>query len=100
MSACDKERLIPGSVMHVRGSVFILVFAALISDVLACSSQNSRPLPPPFTIFDERPFQMNCAERPIPLPPGTRSFVTVSPLAPFARTRLDTLSLSLDQGPA
>jgi hypothetical protein len=43
---------------------------------------------------------MHCADRPSPLPPGTRSFATFSPGAPYARTRLDTLSLPLNEVPA
>jgi hypothetical protein len=43
---------------------------------------------------------MNCADRPSPLPPGTHSFVTISPQAPYARTRLDTLNLPLYEIPA
>ena len=89
-----------GSVMHFRGIVFVLAFSALISGVTACSSQNSRPLRPPSSIFEERPFQMNCVDRPSPLQPGTHSFITVSPQAPYARTRLDTLNLPLYEVPA
>src|ERR1035437_11197321 len=43
---------------------------------------------------------MNCADRPAPLPPGTHSFMTFSPRAPFARTPLDTLDLPLYQVPS
>jgi hypothetical protein len=93
MRPCNKEQLLLGSVMHVRGPVFILAFTALMSCLIACSSQNSRPQRPPFTIVDERPFQMNCTDRPIPLAPGTRGFAIGSPQAPYARTRLDTLDL-------
>jgi hypothetical protein len=57
-------------------------------------------LQPFFPIFDERPFQMRCADRPSRPPPGVHSFVTVSPQAPYARTRLDTLNLPANQVPA
>ncbi|MGB7548583.1 MAG: hypothetical protein WBM14_12600 [Terracidiphilus sp.] len=100
MRAYNKEQLLLGSVMHFRGAVFILAFNALISGVIGCSSQNSRLQPAPFTIFDERPFQMNCADRPSPLPPGARSFAIVSPQAPYARTRIDTLNVPRYQVPA
>jgi hypothetical protein len=86
--------------MYVRGPVFILAFGALISGVIACSSQSARPLPSPSFLFDERPFQMRCADRPSPPPPGAHSWVTVSPLAPYARTRLDTLNLPRYEVPA
>jgi hypothetical protein len=100
MTGCHKKQRLLRSVMHLRGRTFIVAFSALTIGMTACSSQNSQPLPPPFSIFDERPFQMNCADRPIPLPPGTHAFVTVSPQAPYARTRLDTLNLPLDEVPA
>jgi hypothetical protein len=100
MRACNKEQLLLGSEMHVRGLVFLLAFSVLISGLIACSSQNSRLPPPPLFLFDERPFQMNCADRPSPLPPGTHAFLGVAPQAPYARTRLDTLNLPLDEVPA
>jgi hypothetical protein len=43
---------------------------------------------------------MSCADRPSPLPPGTHAFLAVSPQAPYARTRLDTLNLPLYEVPA
>jgi hypothetical protein len=100
MRACNKEQLLLGSVIHARGHVLILAFSALLSGVIACSTQNSRPLPPSFSMFDDRPFQMNCADRPSPLPPGTHAVLIVSPQALYARTRLDTLNLPLYQIPA
>lgn len=86
--------------MNARSPVLILAFGALMSGVIACSSQNPRSQPPFLFLFNERPFQMNCADRPAPLPPGTHTFVTFSPQAPYARTRLDTLSLPLSEVPA
>lgn len=100
MRACKQELLSLGRVIHARGPVFLFTFSALISGVIACSSQNSRLAPPPSFLFDERPFQMNCADRPAPLPPGTHLWVAVSPQAAYARTRLDTLNLPLDEVPA
>ena len=101
MRACNKEQILLGSVMHFRGAVFILAFSGLISGVIAYSSQNSRPQPPPFTIFDERPFHFGCTDRPSPPPPGAHSFAAFSPqAAPYARTRLDTLNLPLNEVPA
>ena len=94
MRAWKKDQLLLGSVMHVRGTILILVFSALISGATASLSQAAD------TIFDEQPFRMNCADRPAPLPPGTHSFMTFSPRAPFARTRLDTLELPLYQVPS
>lgn len=100
MRACNKVQISLCSVMRFRGLVFLLAFNALIGAMIACSSQHSRPSSLPFTIFDERPFQMNCADRPRPLPPGTHSYVTFSPRAPYAGTRLDTLNLPLNEVPA
>jgi hypothetical protein len=98
MSTCNKEQPQLDSRMHGHGAAIILACSALISGMIACSSRNSQPLPS--FIFDERPFQMNCADRPSPPPPGTHSFVTISPQAPYARTRLDTLNLPLYEIPA
>jgi hypothetical protein len=100
MRACNRVQILLGSVMRFRGLVFVFVFSALLCGVIACSSQSSRPLPAPFLfIFDERPFQLDCADRPSPHPPGT-PYVTFSPRAPYARTRLDTLNLPLNEVPA
>jgi hypothetical protein len=100
MRASNKGQMLLGSVRHFRGPVFPIVFNVLLGAVTVCSSQNSRPFPQPLSIFDERPFQMNCADRPSPLPPGTHSSVSVSPQAPYARTRLYTLNLPLYEVPA
>jgi hypothetical protein len=97
MRTCNQEELLQGS---LRGLVYIVAFGALMCGVTACSSQNSGLQRPPLFLFDERPFQMNCADRPSPLPPGTRAFVTVSPQAPYARTHLETLNLPLHEIPA
>lgn len=86
--------------MHFRGLVFLLAFCSLTGCVIACSSQSSKSSRFPFTILDERPFHFGCTDRPSPLPPGTHSFVTFSPRAPYARTRLDTLNLPLNEAPA
>jgi hypothetical protein len=100
MRACNKKQPLLGSLMHVRGAAFVLACSALTGCMIACSSQNSRLPPAPLFLFDERPFQMNCGDRPSPLPPGTHAFVTISPQAPYARTRLDTLNFPLDEVPA
>jgi len=96
MRSCNRVLILLGSVMHLRVPVFILAFSTLISGVIACSSQSSRPAPAPFLfIFDERPFQMDCTDRPAPLPPGPHVVLAGSP--PYARTRLDTLNLPLNE---
>ena len=100
MRACNRKQLSADSVIRARGPGFILAFSALLSAVIACSSQNSRPSPFPFTIFDERPFHFGCADRPSPPPPGAHGYATFSPQAPYARTRLDTLNLPLYEVPA
>jgi hypothetical protein len=87
--------------LDLRTHIFILVIGALISGASACSKQESRPLPQRSNyLFDERPFQISCADRPgPPLPPG-RYVVFIGPQAPYARTRLDTLNLPLNEVPA
>ena len=100
MRACSKVQILLGSMMHFRGLVFLVAFNALLGGVIACSSQNSRPSPVPLFIFDERPFHFGCTDRPSPLPPGTHSYATISPQAPYARTRLDTLNLPRYEVPA
>ena len=100
MSAFNKARRLLGSMPHFRGFLSLLVFSGLIGAGNSCSSQNPKPGQIPFSIFDERPFHFGCVDRPSPLPPGTRGFVTFSPQAPYARTRLETLNLPLDEVPA
>jgi hypothetical protein len=79
--------------MRIQGPVFILGFSAFLGCVVSCTSQNTQPQGFPVTIFYDRPFQINCADRPSPLPPSTHGYVTFSPRTPYARTRLDTLDL-------
>jgi len=93
MRACETEEPLQGSMKNVRIPVLIFAFSALMFHVTACSSHNSELQPPPLFLFNERPFQMNCADRPAPLPPGTHAFLTVSPQARYARSRLETLDL-------
>lgn len=100
MSPCNKQQQLPRPVMPFRGLIFILVSCALVSGLIACSGQNSGSGPFPLWIFNDHPFQMNCADRPSPPPPGVHAWVTVSPQAPFARTRLETLDLPRYQVPA
>jgi hypothetical protein len=88
------------SVKHACVPVFILSLSVLICAVSACSSQKSRPESLPLFLFEERPIQMNCTDRPgPPLPPG-RYMVFIGPQAPYARTRLETLNLPLKDFPA
>jgi hypothetical protein len=100
MTACNEEHPLLGSLMYFRGPAFVVAFSTLMGGVIACSSQNSRSLPPPLFLFEERPFHFDCADRPSPLPPGTHSYMTFSPRAPYARTHLDTLNLPLYEVPA
>jgi len=94
------KKLLKVVVMNARNQVFLLAFSVLMSGLIACSSQNPRSQPPFLFLFNERPFQMNCADRPAPFPPGTTRVVAISPVAPYARTRLDTLNLPLSEVPA
>lgn len=105
MRTCNQKELLQSL---ASGLVFILAFGALVCGVTACSSPNSRSGRPPLFLFDQQPFdrafQATCANRPSPpLPPGTRGYVTFTadpPLAPYARTRLETLTFSLHEVPA
>jgi hypothetical protein len=100
MSESNKARSLLDSIPHLRGFVSLLVFSGLIGAGIPCSCQRPKPGHIPFSIFDERPFHFGCVDRPSPLPPGTRGFATFSPQAPYARTRLETLNLPLDEVPA
>lgn len=100
MSPCNKQQQLLGPAMPVRRPIFILAFCALVSGLLACSGQNSPPGPFPLWLFDDHPVQMVCADRPTPPPPGVHAWVSVSPQAPYARTRLETLDLPRYQVPA
>lgn len=100
MRPCNKQQTLPGPVTRVRGPIFILAFSTLVSGLLACSAQNSPPGPFPLWIFEDHPVQMICADRPSPPPPGVHAWVTFSPQAPYARTRLETLNLPRYQVPA
>jgi len=100
MRASNEENLLLGSLSKVRSFIFIVALCTLTCGVFACFSQKPRSQPVPLFLFDERPFQMTCANRPAPIPPGTHAFIAVSPQAPYARTRLDTLDLPLYQVPA
>ena len=91
----------PRVLTSIRGGVFLLAISAMVGGVVSCSNQNSRRTKPPFLfLFEEHPFQMNCSDWPAPLPPGTHVYVTVSPSARYARTRLETLDLPLNEVPA
>ncbi len=100
MRICNKQQPLPGSAVQVSSLVFILAFSVLLSGVIACSSQTPHPHTGLSTQFDERPFHMDCADRPRPLPPGTHGYATFSSGVPYARTRLDRLDLPLYQVPA
>lgn len=98
MSACNKEQ------PALSALVFVLALSALFSGVTACSRQSSKPLPMPVTLFDERPFQMFCSDRPSPQQPGAqeygKAFITGSQQTPYKRTRLDTFNLPRHEVPA
>ena len=51
-------------------------------------------------LFEQRPFLFQCADRPQPLPPGEHSWFFSPNLAPYARTRVETLNLPLAEVPA
>jgi hypothetical protein len=85
----------------IRRAVFLLSISATIGAVVSCSRQDSSRAKPPFLfLFEERPFQMNCSDWPAPMPPGTHSYVTFSPSARYARTRLEALDLPMNEFPA
>jgi hypothetical protein len=100
MRTLKELQILLGPLMRFRGLVFLLFLCSLTGALIACSSQSSRPSRFPVSIFDEHPFHFGCTDRPSPLPPGTHGLVTISPLAPYARTRLETLNLPLNEVPA
>lgn len=104
MSASNQEPRALGSAIHVRGLVFLLALSAPLSGVIACSKPRPKHYPMPFTVFDERPFQMFCADRPSQPQTGAHEygevFMVGSRQASYKRTRLDTLDLSRQEVPA
>jgi hypothetical protein len=51
-------------------------------------------------LFKQRPFLFQCQDRPQPLPPGEHSWFGVSGMAPYARTRVESLDIPLTEAPA
>ena len=94
MRLCAKR-----SNVRTAGCGLLLAIVTLASAIRDCQGQNSRVARGP-SIFDEPPHAMNCSDRPAPLPPGEHMFMSFSPQAPYARTRLDTVTLTLREVPA
>jgi len=68
--------------------------------IAANSTRNYDHQSAPEFLFEQRPFQIQCGDRPQPLPPGEHSWVSSSNTAPYARTRAETLNLPLTEVPA
>jgi len=51
-------------------------------------------------LFEQRPFQFHCEDRPQPLPPGPYMWFGTSNTPPYARTRIETLNIPLTKAPA
>jgi hypothetical protein len=86
--------------IRFRLPVFLVSVCLLAT---ACGQQFQRKYdmqPAPDFLFNQRPFRLNCGDRPAPLPPGTNGYVTFSPRAPYARARVDSLNLPLAEVPA
>jgi hypothetical protein len=54
----------------------------------------------PEFLFEQRPLHLSCADRPQPLPPGAHVWMSSPNMAPYARTRLETLNIPLAEAPA
>lgn len=54
----------------------------------------------PEFLFEQRQFVFQCTDRPQPLPPGEHAWFSTSNMAPYARTRVETLNLPLTDVPA
>ncbi len=92
----------PAIIIVCVGVVILGGFAWLaVAKVIAANSlQSYEHQSAPEFLFEQRPFQFRCADRPQPLPPGDHAIFSSSGLAPFARTRVETLRLPLTQVPA
>ena len=97
--------------LQFRKPAIIVVFVAVVCLGLSARLVAVKVLAPNSTrnyedqsaaefLFEERPFPFQCADRPQPMPPGVHSWVTSSNVAPYARTKVETLNLPLAQVPA
>jgi hypothetical protein len=68
--------------------------------IAANSTRNYDHQSAPEFLFEQGPFRFQCADRPYTLPPGEHAFIGSPNLAPYARTRVETLNLPLAQVPA
>lgn len=51
-------------------------------------------------LFEQRPFQFRCTNRPQPLPPGEHSWFSSPGIAPYARTRVEGMNIPLAEAPS
>jgi hypothetical protein len=51
-------------------------------------------------LFEQRPFQFHCEDRPQPLPPGEHMWFGSSNTPPYARTRAETRNIPITEVPA
>lgn len=92
----------PAIILVCGGAVcFGLLAWLVVAKVFAANYMRSyeRQAAPEF-LFEQRPFQFQCEDRPQPLPPGVHSWVSTSNTAPYARTRAEALSIPLAETPA
>ena len=88
--------------MRNHWPIFLIAMGPLL--VLGSPSRSDRAYeeqPAPLFLFQDRPIPQPCVDRPLKVPrrPGS-SYVTLSPQAPFARTRLEHLAFSRTEIPS
>jgi hypothetical protein len=92
----------PGVAVVCVGAVCLGLSAWLVAAkvMAAKSARNYDHESAPEFLFEQRPFVFDCTDRPYRLPPGEHAFVGSPNMAPYARTRIETLDLPLAQVPA
>jgi hypothetical protein len=92
----------PAIIVFCAGVVCLGLSAWLVAAkvIAANSMRNYDHQSAPEFLFERRPFPFQCTDRPQPLPPGEHSWIGSPNLAPYARTRVETLDLPLAQVPA
>lgn len=78
----------------------LLAWLAVANVTAAISTRSYDHQSAPDFLFEQGQFVFQCTDRPQPLPPGEHARVSSSNLAPYARTRVETLDLPLAQVPA
>ena len=92
----------PAIILVCVGVVILGVFTWLaVAKVIAAKSTESYDHQSTTEmLFEQRPFLFQCEDRPQPLPPGEHMLFSSPNIAPYARTRVETLNLPLTEVPA